>query len=382
MVNETQKKILVVEDDAIVALDVQEALRAIGYTIVGHAMTAQDAIGLAVETRPDLVLMDIVLKGPQDGIFAATEIHNTTKIPVVFLSGLGDESTLQRAKIANPYAYLLKPFDTDELRLTVEIALHRAALDQKPLPEERDESEQVAFESVRVDADARARAEILKATRLFSAVTEQILLRAADAAMVRELNAGTYLSFGESDEPHVGIVISGRVAAIRGTEGGKELIVGLLGAGECYGLRLLTGTTDDDVVVRAQIDSKVLTVSATVLKQLMHESTAMATNVATELAVRLQKAHKLASSLAHSKVEHRIVSTLLTLLPEFGKSSSQSPAMRIYITRKELAELTGTTPETAIRTTKHLEREGFLDLTRPGIIKVVDPRRLATLISN
>ena len=100
--------------------------------------------------------------------------------------------------------------------------------------------------------------------------------------------------------------------------------------------------------------------------------------------------HNLSCSLAHSRVEHRIVSTLIALLPEFGKSpvqpqlgysigSSKDSAFTssIYMTRKELADLTGTTPETAIRVTKHLEREGLLDLTRPGIIKILDINKFA-----
>jgi CRP/FNR family transcriptional regulator len=83
--------------------------------------------------------------------------------------------------------------------------------------------------------------------------------------------------------------------------------------------------------------------------------------------------------LAHAKVETRIASTLLALLPEFGKGGGANGHPRIFLTRKELAELTGTTPETAIRTTKHLERQGILDLTRPGIIKILKQDDLRAL---
>ena len=119
------KKILIVEDEGIVALDLQDRLELLGYKIEGIADTAKDAVKMAAKFSPDLVLMDIVLKGEHDGIDAARQINDLFGIPVVFLTAYADEKTLARAKQSNPYGYIVKPFTAHMLRSNIEMALHR-----------------------------------------------------------------------------------------------------------------------------------------------------------------------------------------------------------------------------------------------------------------
>lgn len=121
----TDAKILVVEDENIVALEIKKRLQKLGYIVPGVASTGEDAISKAEGIRPDLVLMDIMLKGEIDGIHAAGEIRKRFNIPVVYLTAYSDEETLQRAKLTEPYGYILKPFEEDDLRTTIEIALYR-----------------------------------------------------------------------------------------------------------------------------------------------------------------------------------------------------------------------------------------------------------------
>jgi len=118
-------KILVVEDEKVVAADIEESLRKLGYTVIGAAASGVGAIRKAVETAPDLVLMDIKLKGGMDGVDAAGELHSRLGIPVVFLTAYADGEILERAKRSSPSGYVLKPFDERALRSAVEIALHR-----------------------------------------------------------------------------------------------------------------------------------------------------------------------------------------------------------------------------------------------------------------
>jgi two-component system cell cycle sensor histidine kinase/response regulator CckA len=118
-------RVLVVEDEAIVAMDISASLRALGYEVEGPASTGAEAVALALRTRPDLVLMDIMLRGGMDGVEAARRIREATGAPVVYLTAYADESTLRRAKVAEPLGYLLKPFEERELRTTVETALHK-----------------------------------------------------------------------------------------------------------------------------------------------------------------------------------------------------------------------------------------------------------------
>ncbi len=121
----TDAKILVVEDENIVALEIKKRLQKLGYIVPGVASTGEDAISKVEGILPDLVLMDIMLKGEIDGIHAAGEIRKRFNIPVIYLTAYSDEETLQRAKFTEPYGYILKPFEEDDLRTTIEIALYR-----------------------------------------------------------------------------------------------------------------------------------------------------------------------------------------------------------------------------------------------------------------
>lgn len=125
------KKVLVVEDEIIVAEDIAERLRKLGYTVAGMVTSGEEAIEQTAKAQPDLVLMDIVLEGDIDGVTAAENIRNAFQIPVVFLTAYADEKTLQRAKLADPFGYILKPFQQKDLQATIEIAIHRNEVEKK-----------------------------------------------------------------------------------------------------------------------------------------------------------------------------------------------------------------------------------------------------------
>src|SRR5262245_50237306 len=124
-------KIMVVEDEGVVAADIQDCLKGLGYGVSRVANSADAAVQQASEDRPDLVLMDIQLNGPADGIEAANRIREQFDVPVVFLTAHADEATLQRAKVTAPFGYILKPYDERELHTTIEIALYRHASEAK-----------------------------------------------------------------------------------------------------------------------------------------------------------------------------------------------------------------------------------------------------------
>ena len=122
-------RVLVVEDETIVSMEIQDSLRNIGFEPVGCASTAQDALRLTKALQPDLVLMDIRLRGEMDGIEAARIIRSCYHIPVIFTSAFSDKATLQRAKVAEPYGFLVKPFEGQALYAAIETAIynHRQA---------------------------------------------------------------------------------------------------------------------------------------------------------------------------------------------------------------------------------------------------------------
>lgn len=124
-------KILVVEDEMIVAEDIAGRLKKMGYTVTATVPSGEEAIAKVAENKPDLVLMDIVLKGEMDGVTAAEKIRINTNIPTVFLTAYADDRTLERAKLTDPFGYIVKPFQQNDLRVTIEIALHRHEIEVK-----------------------------------------------------------------------------------------------------------------------------------------------------------------------------------------------------------------------------------------------------------
>lgn len=123
-------RIFVVEDESIVALNLQNRLKNLGYDIAGTASSGEEAVIKCEESRPDLVLMDIMLRGEMDGIAAAEQIRSKLRIPVVYLTAYADNVTLDRARITEPFGYILKPFEIKEIRTTVEIALYKHQMEE------------------------------------------------------------------------------------------------------------------------------------------------------------------------------------------------------------------------------------------------------------
>jgi PAS domain S-box-containing protein len=129
--------ILVVEDEAIVARDIQATLGDLGYEVLDTAASCDEAIHRATARCPDLVLMDIRIQGQRDGIETAETLRRRFRVPVVFLTAYADDKTIERAKKAQPYGYLVKPIKSNELRSAVEVALYRHEMDARLRERER-----------------------------------------------------------------------------------------------------------------------------------------------------------------------------------------------------------------------------------------------------
>ncbi len=133
----TRARVLIVEDEAIVALDIQSRLRNMGYEVVRQVSSGEDAVAAARDIRPDLILMDIMLDGAMDGIQAAEAIRSESPIPIIYLTAYADETTLQRAKVTDPFGYIIKPFEDRELSVNIEMALYKNQMDRKVRDHER-----------------------------------------------------------------------------------------------------------------------------------------------------------------------------------------------------------------------------------------------------
>jgi signal transduction histidine kinase/CheY-like chemotaxis protein len=122
--------ILIVEDEAIVAFNLQQRLSHMGYHVPDVAVSGSETLALVSQSRPDLILMDIHIEGAMDGIEVAARIHETSPVPVIYLTAYSEDSTLERARQTRPYGYLIKPFSERELHATIQMALERHAVEK------------------------------------------------------------------------------------------------------------------------------------------------------------------------------------------------------------------------------------------------------------
>lgn len=154
------EKIVIIEDEGVVALNLQSRLEAANYAVTGVADSAKTAISLVETTIPDLVLMDIRLKGNQTGIDLAQEIRDRWDIPIVFLTGYSDADTLRLVQDADPYGYLIKPFDSTELYSTIGIALQKHQHHQRLEHLVRERTEALGVATAQLNAEVRQRQQL------------------------------------------------------------------------------------------------------------------------------------------------------------------------------------------------------------------------------
>lgn len=126
----THANVLIVEDEAVTAMALEESLRRMGYDVVATLATGEQAVETARASHLDVVLMDIHLRGKMDGVAAAEAIRSDTQVPCVYLTAYSDDQTLKRAKLSEPYGYLVKPYNERELRAAIEIALYHSAVER------------------------------------------------------------------------------------------------------------------------------------------------------------------------------------------------------------------------------------------------------------
>lgn len=169
--------LLIVDDEAIIATDLEDRLVGNGFEVIGIATSGEKAVRLAGQLRPDLVVMDIVMPGPLDGIAAAAAIRDDYGIPVVFLTAHADEEFMDRAKAVGPLGYILKPFNEAQIYATIEIALHNSRLEHRLRESEtryRAIVDQVEDPILRFDPDLNLRFFNKAAGRVFSRSTEEL----------------------------------------------------------------------------------------------------------------------------------------------------------------------------------------------------------------
>jgi diguanylate cyclase (GGDEF)-like protein/PAS domain S-box-containing protein len=191
-----QARILVVEDESIVALDIQDRLESLGYEVPATVASGERAVEQAGALRPDLVLMDIQLQGRMDGVEAADQIRQRFGIPVIYLTANADHPTVQRAKVTEPFGYVIKPFEERELHTTIEVALYKHQAEQalKESEERYRLLVELSPEAIVVQSDDRIVYANPAAANLFGATSAETLLGLALAHFVHPDHRENFLA--------------------------------------------------------------------------------------------------------------------------------------------------------------------------------------------
>lgn len=379
-------KIMIVEDEDIIAEDVAEILERYGYSVVGRASAGEEAVRLARIEHPDLVLMDINLEGQLDGITAAALIRDTMEVPVIFLTAYADDETLDRAKVTGPYGYVVKPFKEVELRTAIEIGLHKYK-SESPESVQRGNSNSGFTSRVQLQdltPNDRRIFEVLRRVAPFDALSENVLLGIVKGCEIENVKGNTMIAF-EGDNRNRGfVVVEGRVALVKSSATGKELIVELLAPGDPFSFFTILDSQQHANTVKAQVDSAILWVPKSKIMLALDSCPEAARILIRDVFERLRKAHDFSRALAHDLVEVRVASALSVLVPRFcsPEESENGRSYVINMTRQELAEMIGSTSETVIRATKAMERDGLLDLRVSGTIRILDREGLERIAHN
>ena len=372
-------KVFIVEDEVLIADEVSISLTELGYHVCGIAAKGEVALEKIKKLQPEVVVCDIRLAGAIDGIEVADYVRNHFGLPVVYLTAHADIATLERAKVTQPYGYVIKPASDLELQTALELALYRHRAEKGEIaPIEEDISE---VEESSIDDLALAEIyNVLRAIPSLAKANDNLLYNISKRSCIKTYKSGQSLVF-EGDEDVDGfLVFSGRVAMIKTSVSGRELIVELLPPGNTLGLVASVAWRPYPIRVEAQNESKVIWVPRNCVSELLEKHSEFNSYVMNDLFARLRGAHSISRSLAHDRVEVRVASALLALIPEYGCEKASQDSAEIYMTRQELAHCTGTSLETAVRVTKEMERDGALDLSKRGRIKIVVPEHLRTLI--
>jgi CRP-like cAMP-binding protein len=216
----------------------------------------------------------------------------------------------------------------------------------------------------------------------FSTIPAAELKQFASTARLVTLNAGEFIAVeGDEVKSHGFIVVSGRIAMLKSSHSGKELIVELLQSGDIFGLLLMLSRDrlPAQLSAKALQKSTVLWLSFNGFNEMLKTHEDLFKAFVAHLLICLQSSYHLSRGLAHDRVEVRIASILVSLALKFTKTDPRLEEYTINFTRQQLADLTGTTPETAIRVTRAMQREQLIEIARPGVIKILNLSALQSL---
>lgn len=364
-------KILIVEDESVVALDLCRRLEQRGYQVIGRLARGEDVLPFVRGNCPDLVLMDIGLRGEMDGVTAASNLFDELKIPSIFVTAHADERTVERAQLAEPLGYLVKPFKDAELFASIQTSLYRYRMETRR-SHRHDSSDYFSDSngSPKSLPPDRQVIEILREVDLFSHLPDEKLQEFASNCALETIDRGATL-YSEGDRyPSPFLLCSGAATLNIGIGVQKSLLVDFVVPGDLLGL---ISALDDGAAaysVRFEDQSQVVLLPRTGFQLLLDEFPMMSLELAKYMSRRLRESDEFLRTIALCTAEGKIAEVLVRLNSRFGGE------LRLPITRRQIAAMTGLTIETAVRTMKSLEAREVLESSRPGSVKIIRPDEL------
>jgi CRP-like cAMP-binding protein/DNA-binding NarL/FixJ family response regulator len=384
--------IAIVEDDDIIAADLEDSLKELGHHVVGRASSAEQAVRLVRGNKIDLFIMDIHIEGDVDGIDSVKLIHQVQDLPIIFLTSVVDKATLARASGTHAYGYLLKPFSPVELDVQINLALKRFESEKVRLEIARNQHSEgtkviphfpdiVKGASLTSGAMRHTIVNHLENADAFSRFEPALLAAIADVSKIKVIESDEVVISEGAERRNGFLVMSGRVAVFKTSTGGKELVVELLGVDDLYSIAMVLDEGPFSVSARAQGSTRLLVIPQEVITYLTEREPQFRRQLFFRALKYVNRAHDLARSLAHEKVEVRVASALLSIARSFASPSKDSHDVReIEMTRQELSEITGATPETISRVLNRIEDSGVVDLSHYGKVRILNQDRLASMV--
>lgn len=370
------RHVLVVDDGCIPALNLQGRIAKLGYEVISLSVGSDAAIAGSAKTIPamgkaDLAVMDFYHDTDSDDISTADRVRNVLDIPVIFV-------TAQDLKRASSDV-LQRPFDDMELKTAIDTAIdrNRELGVQAKLRQGTKKPPHSPFAQAAGSKGSAEALELVSQIPAFSLLPEQAIKELVSQARFADVTAGEYIVFEGDQEEASFIVVSGRFAMTRTSAGGKELVVQLLGPGDFVGLIFALDKLPSQLSVRAQCTSEVLWIHTAALLRILKTNPILYKGFTEHLAECLHLSHSVSHGLAHNSVRVRIAALLLSLIAKFSRvrNETSSPIV-IDITRQQIADLTGTTPETAIRVTRAMHAEKIINVSSPGVLRILDTEAL------
>jgi CRP-like cAMP-binding protein/AmiR/NasT family two-component response regulator len=381
-------RIVITDERCGAVLDIPKRLKNLGYEVIRVADYSDEALAELALKHPDLVLLDISQEGAAHGIALAGRIKKLLDTPVVFITAASGDAPAQ-SNTKNPlHGFVLRPLSDFELGASIELAVHRyeirseekAAHPDFVEPKKTSATATVQFQTRKGKAEA---SQFLRQISPFSELPEEALKTLVEQSRFSSSGPGEYIALeGDLNEASF-IVVSGRLAMTKTSSSGKELVVQLLGPGDFFGLVLAMEELPAQLSARTQSASELLWIPTSALLRALEERPQLYKGFIDYLSFCLHSSHELSRGLAHDSVEVRIAVLLLSLVSRFSRTRKEfDDTIVIDMTRQQIADLTGTTPETATRVTRAMHRKGIIEISSPGTIKIANFAALRKLVKD